>query len=54
MATVCRCGIGLTFRFAGFSLDFLLNPELFTTGPYLISGSETGQMNLQAALRYGW
>ena len=46
--------IGLTFRFAGFSLDFLLNPELFTTGPYLISGSETGQMNLQAALRYGW
>jgi hypothetical protein len=49
-----RIAFGLGFRFAGFALDLMLNPDIFTSGPYGVTGNELDSLNLQAALLYQW
>ena len=46
--------LGVGFRFVGFELDFLINPDILTHGPYGLTGTETDTLNLQVALRYAW
>lgn len=49
-----RVAFGIGFQFAGFTLDLMLNPDIFTTGPYGVTGNELDSLNLQAALMYHW
>jgi hypothetical protein len=46
--------IGLTGKIGDLTIDLELNPDIFLSGPYFISGDNFGDMNVSVALRYDW
>jgi hypothetical protein len=46
--------VGATGKIGDLTLDLFLNPAIFITGPYAISGQSAGNMNSGVSLRYDW
>jgi hypothetical protein len=46
--------VGVTGKIGDLTLDLNVNPSIILNGPYLISGSTTGNLDMDLALGYAW